>query len=133
MSSVTCEFKIIDPYSHLHRYPKFLAINKVWVCENSVDILVNTEIKNYYLLHFEPGNYSYTFGQDYGFGDIKYRNLTGQLLNPYILDKLKASIPGYLNYKTSPKKWDTFAFANNTECSLWLNRGDYYPAIILSN
>ncbi len=129
---MSSKYKNIDPYSYLRRSPKFLAINKVWVCDNSVDILVNTEIKKFYLLHFEPGNYSYTFGQDYGFGDIKYGNLTGQLLPPYILDKLKNPTPGYLTYKTSPKKSNTFAFANNVECSLWLNRGDYHPAIILS-
>lgn len=133
MGSSTCEFKIIDPYNHLNRYPKFLAINKIWAGENSVDILVNTEVKHYYLIHLEPGNYGYTFGQQYGFGDLVYKNLTGTCLNPYLLDTLKLVNPGYLRYKTPPKIWSTFGFATNKECALWLNRGDYSPSIILKN
>lgn len=132
MASFTCPFKDIDEYSYLSKYPKFLAINKIWVCENSVDILTNTENNKHYLLRFEPGNYGFTFGQDYGFGDIMFKNLTGHVLNPYILDKLHLKSPGYLHFKASKNFWNTFAFATNEHCALWLDRNCYSPKIVLN-
>ena len=131
MSSSTCEFKALDPYSHLNRCPKFLAINKIWVCDKSVDILVNTEVKHYYLIHLEPGNYNYTFGKQYGFGDLSYKQLTGTCLNPYLLDLFELRNPGYLRYKTPPKTWSTFGHATETRCALWLDRGSYHPSIVI--
>jgi hypothetical protein len=122
---------IIYLYTFLNNYPKFLAINKVWIAENSVDILVNTEIKSYYLIHLEPGNYGYTFGQQYGFGDLAYRQLTGTCLNPYLLDLFKLKNPGYLRYMTRPKTWSTFGYATETQCALWLDRGSYHPSIVI--
>lgn len=76
---------------------------------------------------------SYTFGELYGIGDIAFKNLTGHCLNPYALSKLKTKDPGFMYYKNSRRRFDTFAYCTSNDCALWLNRGDYNPAIILKN
>lgn len=132
MASITDSTKTIDLYGHYGNYPDFLAINKVWVCEKSVDVLVNTDRNKYYLLHFEPGNYSYTFGQEYGFGTVCYKNKTGAVLNPFLLDLLKTNRTGYARYKTkSIHSWNLFAHLTPDTCALWFSR-QYTTSITIS-
>lgn len=119
-----------DYYHYNLQYPKFLCINKIWVNEGGVEILVNTDYNQYYLLNLEPGNYRSEFGMIYGGGDRVHRELTGHLLPAGLLDLSDRRPLGLISYKTKRKNWKTFGHLQNESMALWLNRGAYEPSHI---
>ena len=108
--------------------PKFLAINKVWENDKGLELLVNTDYNQFYLLRLEPGNYNVEFGQIYGCGDIIARNLTGTVLCTSLIDQLNKSAPGLISYKCRKKTWSTFGNLEQNKMAVWLDRGSYNPS-----
>jgi hypothetical protein len=113
--------------------PKFLAINRIWENEKGLEVLVNTDYNQFYLLRLEPGNYQAEFGKIYGCGTIIARDLTGTLLHASILDQLQKSAPGLIHYKCCKKIWSTFAALERSKMAVWLNRGVYQPSHVFYN
>lgn len=119
---------IIDYYRYNLLYPKFLCINKIWLNKDGVEILVNTDYNQYYLLTLEPGNYKVELGEMYGGGDRIHRELTGHLLPTGLLDLSDRKPLGLVKYKTKSRTWQTFADLQRNSMALWLNRGAYQPS-----
>jgi hypothetical protein len=125
--------RYVDYYKLEMKYPKFLAISKIWENEKGLEVLVNTDYNQYYLLRLEPGDYNVEFGQVYGCGNVIYRNLTGTLLHTSLIDQLEKSSPGLVQYKCRKRTWATFGHLEQNKMAIWLDRGCYHPSHIWYN